>query len=217
MDIAILTYLLACFYLDCFREIMSMKAVTGSDTNHVLENTKPEGQNDLLQSQTKTEAANCYGQFLKFKKQELIDRDSNAKFNQKEALQEWRGLDQERRNVFVKLYREEKEKMQNNNQYRNRKLKLVKKSANEKKRKQKEMKALEDEGSPTIKYLEELESIDIRSKKLSEDKEVLRESIYNLRMDNAVLKYKVKSKCDELESIKDKYEQLVLQHNMCKP
>jgi hypothetical protein len=194
---------------------MSMQAVAGID--QLLENTNPEGQNALLKSKTKTEAANCYGQFLKFKKQELKDRDSNAKFNQKEALQEWRGLDQERRNVFVKLYREEKEKMQNNNQYRNRKLKLVKKSANEKKRKQKEMKALEDEGSPTIKYLEELESIDIRSKKLSEDKEVLRESIYNLRMDNAVLKYKVKSKCDELESIKDKYEQLVLQHNMCKP
>ena len=217
MDIAILTYLLACFYLDCFREIMSMKAVTGSDTNHVLENTKPEGQNDLLQSQTKTEAANCYGQFLKFKKQELIDRGSNVKFNQKKALQEWNGMDQERKNFFVTLYRNEKEEMKKNNQYRNRELKLVMKSVKEKKKKQKKKKELEDEESPNIKYLEELESIDIRYKKLSEDKDVLRESISDLRVDNAVLKYKLKTKSEELESIKDKYDQLVLQHNLCKP
>ena len=65
----------------------------------------------------------------------------------------------------------------------------------------------------TLKFLEKL---DISIEKLSKENEVTRDNISNLKVDNAVFKFKLKSKSDELETLKDKYEQLLTQHNMCK-
>ena len=176
--------------------------------------SKPREQMVPPEGKIKTDVANCYGQFLKFKKQELKEKDPNAKINRKKTEEEWRALDQNRKDFFVKRWRQEKEKMGGN--YRKRELKLVKKITDQKQKKQKNVKKTVDAENPTLKFLEKLESVDISIEKLSKENEVTRDNISNLKVDNAVFKFKLKSKSDELETLKDKYEQLLTQHNMCK-
>ena len=176
--------------------------------------SKPKSKKFPLKSKNKTEPVNCYGQFLMFKKQKLQEKDPNAKLNRSDTLKEWKGMDQNEKDFFVECYRKEKEEM--GDKYRNRELKLAKKDAGEKNKKQKKVKESKDAENPNLKFLEKLEAIDYSIGELGKENEVLREKISNLRVENAVFKYKLKTKSEELESLKDKYEQLVLQHNLCK-
>ena len=86
----------------------------------------------------------------------------------------------------------------------------------EKKQKLTKEKLIDSKENPTVEFLEKLELVDKNVEELRFEKEVLCEEFSSEKVINAVNKYKLKMKTEELDNLKDKYEQLVLQHSLCK-
>ena len=166
-----------------------------------------------LKKKAKTEPANSYGQFLKLRKQQTTEKDPKGRLDITEAQNEWKAMKSEEKAFYTDCYRKDKEEMGTN--YRMKRKRKVKDNP-VKKQKSKKVKLIDSKENPTVEFLEKLELVDINVEELRFENKVLCEEFSNEKVINGVNKYKLKIKTEELDNLKDKYEQLVLQHSLCK-
>ena len=165
-----------------------------------------------LKKKAKTEPANSYGQFLKLRKQEITEKDPKDQLDITEAQNEWKTMNTEEKAFYKECYRKEKEEM--GLSYRIKRKRKVKDNPI-KERKSKKVKLEDRKENPTAEFLEKMELMDINAEELRFENKVLCEVLSSEKEINAVNKYKLKVKTEELDTLKHKYEQLVLQHSLC--
>merc|ERR1712096_328342 len=167
--------------------------------------TKGKAKKLPLEKKANTEPANSYGQFLKLRKQQIAEKDPKGQLDITEAQDEWKAMKDEEKAFFTNCYKKEKEEMGAN--YR---MKRKRKENPKMKQKSKKVKMIDCKENPTVKFLEKLELVDITVEELGLENKVLFEELSTEKVVNAVNKFKLKMKTEELDNLKDKYEQLVL-------
>lgn len=188
------------------------KIASVSDEAKGSASPSPNNNSSGTRSKLKTKAANSYGQFLKHRRLELKQADPHAKLNRSEVSKEWRSMGSEAKKVFVERYRKEKELIGPID----RKASKVKVDALKKVKQIKNPKKGKVKVNPTINFLNNLESIDQKITAVSSVNAALVGELAGQKQDYAVNKYKLKAVTEEVEVLKDKFAQLVVQHESCK-
>ena len=163
----------------------------------------------------KTEPANSFGQYIKYRKKESIENNPKDKLDMKDVRKKWSIMSDVEKAFFKDCYMKEKHEMGTN--YRmNRKRKVkenLKKRNPEVKKLAKNVKVQKE--TETEEFLVKLQLCDKNIEESHNESKVWCEELSCEKITNAVMKYKLKMKKEELDALKDKYEHLVLQHNQC--
>ena len=139
-----------------------------------------------------------------------------------EIQAEWGRMEDDKKSYFQECYQKEKVEMGSN--YRlNYKSKRKNDTNEEKTRKKSNAHKLGvevkddilDKKCATVDFLERLEICDQKIDELQEKKDVLSEDLSSENICNSIQQYKLKMKTEELISLKERYEQLLLQHSLC--
>ena len=139
-----------------------------------------------------------------------------------EIQAEWGRMEDDKKSYFQECYQKEKAEMGSN--YRLNYKSKRKNDTNEEKTRKKsnahklgvEVKDdIVDKKCATVDFLERLEICDKKIDELQEKKDVLSEDLSSENICNSIQQYKLKMKTEELISLKERYEQLLLQHSLC--
>ena len=184
------------------------------------------------QPAVKTEPANAWIQFCRYKKNQAIVERGNKKasYNQKEAQEEWKGMPEEERAFFINLAQVEKASLGNNfrvGRVRKKKKEVVKvkesmKKGGKAKRLeakvvvQNEKRVNEDLSVETVDFLENLEILDEEIESLEVENIALAEILAKQNVDLNVNQCKLHQLNIEFEKTSEKYNTLVKQHTSCK-
>ena len=160
----------------------------------------------------KTEPANPFGQFLKIKR----SNDGEISFDQ--ILLEWKGMDEEDKALYRKLFEEEKAAMGPNYRF-GRKRKLKQKSVfkqNDKKHGRTGPKVQEAENKITnLEMMAQVETLDKNIDQLELEAHRFQEQLRDEKVKLEVKKFKLEVKTSEGMSFTEKYKNLIGLHSNC--
>eukprot|EP00092_Neocalanus_flemingeri_P089658 GFUD01113465.1.p1 GENE.GFUD01113465.1~~GFUD01113465.1.p1 ORF type:complete len:287 (-),score=61.27 GFUD01113465.1:8-868(-) len=161
---------------------------------------------------TRKRAANNYNHYMKLSRQEFFGKNLNGQFDTTKAINNWKGMSSKDKEFYTDCFRKEKEEMG---------LSCSKKrKANVEDSSKKDQESIKVDGKqeivhPTVEFLATLEHLDEDIENLRNENKCLCKELSNENATKAVNKYKLKLKAGELEALKDKYDQLLIQHKMC--
>ena len=163
----------------------------------------------------KTEPANSYGQYIKYRKKLINDTNPEDTLDMEDVRKKWTIMSADEKAFFKDRYQKEKNEMGTN--YRMNRKNKVKENSKKKDPKVKKL-AINlkvKKESDTEEFLVKLQVCDQNMNDAHNENKVWCEELCSEKIKNAVIKYKLKMKTEELDSIKEKYEHLILQHNQC--